>query len=59
MVGLLGDMASLLGPQIGQHLKQPFVEMLIITLQNQPDADSRETAKWALDSIKQAILGVS
>lgn len=47
MLGLIGDLASLLGPAIKQSLMQQFVEEIYLAVKNQPDLDSKELAKWA------------
>jgi len=54
-LGLIGDIASRIGPQIKDMLKQPFIERMIIAMQNEPDEESREIAMWALQQIKNAL----
>jgi len=36
-------------------LRQPFIEKMIIAMQNEQDEESREIAAWALDQIKKAL----
>ena len=55
ILGLIGDIASCIGPQIKDMLKQPFIERMIIAMQNEPDEESREIAMWALQHIKNAL----
>jgi hypothetical protein len=54
-LGLIGDIASCIGPYIKDLLRTPFIERMIIAMQNDPEGDSREIAQWALDQIKKAI----
>jgi hypothetical protein len=55
VLGLIGDIASCIGNHIKEHLRQPFIEKLIIGLQNDSDPDSKEIAQWALQQIKNAL----
>jgi hypothetical protein len=54
-LGLIGDIASCIGPNIKELLRQQFIERMIIAMQNEQDEDSREIAQWALEQIKKAL----
>lgn len=55
ILGLIGDIASCIGPYIKELLRQPFIERMIIALQNDPDTDTAEVAQWTLQQIKKAL----
>lgn len=44
MLGLVGDIASCIGPYIKELLRQQFIERMIIMLQSDPEGDTREIA---------------
>jgi hypothetical protein len=55
VLGLVGDMADCVGPQIIPLLKSQFVEQLILALRAANDSDSQEVANWAYKKIKHSL----
>jgi len=47
VLGLIGDIASSLGPQVKNLVLQPFVEKLTLLMKNDPDQYSKEVAEFA------------
>ena len=54
-LGLIGDIASSLGPQVKSLVLQPFVEKLTIILKNDPDQNSKEIAEFAYSAISELV----
>jgi len=54
VLGLIGDLANCIGPAIKDQLRQPFIERMIIALQNDTDPSCAEIAHWTLQQIKIA-----
>ena len=54
ILGLIGDIASCIGPQIKDLLRQPFIERMILALQQDSDPQYQEIAHWTLQQIKVA-----
>ena len=54
-VGLVGDIAQLMGPQMKQQLNQPWVAQLLNDAGSSGDQTLIETATWAHGVVQQAI----
>mmetsp|Transcript_16497 Transcript_16497/g.27260 ORF Transcript_16497/g.27260 Transcript_16497/m.27260 type:complete len:855 (+) Transcript_16497:110-2674(+) len=51
-VGVIGDLASAIGPQVANPLRQDFVKTLLKDSVRSQDSQTVETAKWAKEVIK-------
>jgi importin subunit beta-1 len=56
-VGVIGDLAQALGPQIGQKINQEFVGKLINDALGSGDQAMVEMATWASSVVSQAVQG--
>jgi importin subunit beta-1 len=56
-VGLVGDIAQLMGPQMKQHLNQPWVGQLLNDAVSSGDQSLMEVATWAHGVVQQACQG--
>lgn len=54
-VGLIGDVASAMGPQIKDQLQQPYIAQLLAEGSASGDETTMETANWAGGVITQVI----
>lgn len=56
-VGLIGDMAQALGPQIKSQINQQFIAKLLNDAMGSSDKTMIETATWASSVVTQAVQG--
>jgi len=56
-VALLGDLANEMGPQVKNHLQQPFVEQLVNQAITSQDESVRQYAEWSREKIKALMQG--
>lgn len=54
-VGLIGDLASAVGPQIKEQLQAPYMMQLLQEGMNSGDEQTTETAQWAAGIISQVM----
>jgi len=53
--GLVGDIASAMGPSVKSQLSQPFVQELLVEAYNNGDANTKETCNWARGVVQAAV----
>lgn len=54
VIGLLGDLATCMGPQVGMYYQAPWVNQLVDHLKSFSDKESQETVGWAVEQIREA-----
>ena len=52
VLGLIGDIADCIGADIKNLLQTPFVEQLILMMQNTNDQECKDVAAWTLKQIR-------
>jgi importin subunit beta-1 len=56
-VGLIGDLAQAMGPQIKQQINQQFIAKLLNDAMGSGDRSMVDTATWASSVVSQAVQG--
>eukprot|EP00980_Cylindrotheca_fusiformis_P000364 scaffold91_cov127-Cylindrotheca_fusiformis.AAC.24 len=56
-VGLIGDLAQAMGPEIKQQINQQFIAKLLNDAMGSGDRSMVETATWASSVVSQAVQG--
>jgi importin subunit beta-1 len=56
-VGLIGDLAQAMGPQIKQQINQQFIAKLLNDAMGSGDRSMVDTATWASSVVTQAVQG--
>merc|ERR1719174_2922251 len=56
--GLIGDIASSLGPSVRQYLEKPFIEKLLKEAYSSGDESVMETCNWAKSEVQTLLRAV-
>jgi importin subunit beta-1 len=54
-VGLVGDIASSIGPQIKEQMRQPYISLLLTEANQSGDQTIMETSNWASTVVQQLL----
>jgi importin subunit beta-1 len=57
-VGLVGDLAQSMGPQIKAHINQQFIAKLLQDAMGSGDRQMVDTSTWASSMVTQAVQGI-
>lgn len=56
-VGLIGDIASAMGPHVKDQLNQPYVALMLQEVEDSGDDTAAQTAQWARGTIQSLLAG--